>query len=309
MRIQLNQPLAIHELGNRSNQEDCIFPALGKASEDNRLFIVCDGMGGHEKGEVASTTVCQAVASYIDSHYQAGTVLQDSTLKQAVMYALDQLDTISETGTGVKKMGTTLTLIAFHRGGCTMAHIGDSRIYHIRPEERRLLYKTRDHSLVYDLFLSGEITMEEMRTHPKKNVITRALMPDSERPVNASIAHTTDLRAGDYLYLCSDGMLEEMDDEELLGILCTQKTNTEKRDMLIARTMDNKDNHSAYLIQVASVENEDNDNGYANDEASARFNAALLERQASAPKPQPTKKAEHLLERLRRLLKGKGLTT
>ena len=77
-------------------------------------------------------------------------------------------------------MGTTLTLLYFACNGVTAAHIGDSRIYHIRPNVG-LLYQSRDHSLVYDLFQAGEISYEEMATFPQKNVITRAMSPGEEK--------------------------------------------------------------------------------------------------------------------------------
>lgn len=275
MKISILQPQAIHELGSRPNQEDYIYPCMGRATIEDRLFMVCDGMGGHEKGEVASRLVGETISAYFARSEES--VIDDTLLGHAIDEAFDQLNSVS-TDDSLRRMGTTLALVCFHRGGCTMAHIGDSRIYHIRPSERRIIYKSRDHSLVYDLLMAREITIDEIRTHPKKNVITHALMPDMEERPTASIAHTADIQAGDCFYLCSDGMLEKMTDDELIEVLFPERSIEEKRIALISATTDNADNHSALLIYVAEVEKEDGDSELLTDENSVKSNAVNLER-------------------------------
>ena len=144
--------LSIYELGQRKNQEDCIYPPIGGVSDDDRLFIVCDGMGGHEKGEVASNAVCEKLSEYIRENYACEDVFTEEVFNEALAYAYDALDALDDGAE--KKMGTTLTFLMFHNDGCFLAHIGDSRIYHIRPsedKEERIQYVTRDHSLVNDL--------------------------------------------------------------------------------------------------------------------------------------------------------------
>ena len=269
MKFELYHPLAIHEIGKRDNQEDSIYPLLGEATEQDRLFIVCDGMGGHEHGEVASQTFSQGVAEYFEK-VSADNVLDDETLKDAIEYAYRKLD-IKDDG-ALKKMGTTLTLLYMHRGGVTCAHIGDSRIYHIRPG-KGLLYVSRDHSLVFDLYQSGEISYDEMKTSPQKNIITRAIQPGVDNRVRADIIHITDVRPEDYFYLCSDGMLEQMENEELSMLLSSDASDEKKRQKLIAETVDNKDNHSAYIIHVKSVTAEADDERFINEEPTARCNA------------------------------------
>lgn len=274
MRYELYLPLAIHELGLRQNQEDIIFPVKGEATSDNRLFIVCDGMGGHEKGEVASNLVCQSISQYFQLHHVTPDQgHSDDTLREALQYAYTQLDQADDGA--AKKMGTTLTFLYLHRNGATMAHIGDSRIYHIRPG-RGVLYQSRDHSLVFELFQAGEITYDEMHTSPQKNIITRAMQPGEENRVRADIVHTTDIQPGDYFYLCTDGMLEEMENEELASIFSADISDEEKCQRLILATADNKDNHSAYLIHIKDVIREEGDDGKPNDEATSRYNAINL---------------------------------
>ena len=272
MIIKLYTPLAIHELGKRDNQEDFIYPAMGDARHEDCLFIVCDGMGGHEHGEVASSTFANALARFFEGRVSPDVVLADQTLIDGIELAYSQLDAVDDGN--LKKMGTTLTLLYFHRGGVTAAHIGDSRIYHIRPG-KGLLYVSRDHSLVFDLFQSGEITYDEMRTHSSKNVITRAVQPGKENRVQPDIIHITDVQPGDYFYMCSDGMLEQMEDDELVQLLSAKGNDEKKRQQLIAATADNSDNHSAYLIHIESATREDSDTALAvaNEEMTSRCNA------------------------------------
>jgi len=279
MKIAIHQPLYIFEIGQRANQEDCLYPAGEKATSEDRLFVLCDGMGGHEHGEVASQTVCKALGNWFSDNMAPSQPLTDNQLLAALEYAYNALDT-KDNG-GIKKMGTTLTLLYIHARGITAAHIGDSRIYHIRPQSSSpsgrlggaILYQSRDHSLVFDLFQSGEISHEEMATFPQKNIITRAMQPGEENRMRPDIVHITDVQPGDYFYMCSDGMLEQMTNEELAALLSSDISDEEKRNQLIKATANNKDNHSAWLIHVKYVTNEDGDDKLVNEEPTSRCNA------------------------------------
>ena len=291
MKIEIYQPQAIWELGQRDNQEDSIFPAFGKATDDDRLFILCDGMGGHEHGEVASRTVCKAMSNAILSLDKQS--FTDDDLLDALQVVYRQLDSLDNSH--LKKMGTKLCLLYFHSGGVTAAHIGDSRIYHVRPKENRILYQSRDHSLVYDLYQAGEISYDEMRTSTQKNIITRAIQPGEENRVRPAIVHITDIQPGDYFYICSDGMLEQMSNEELCHLLTSDGSDEKKRMQLVAATSDNKDNHSAYLIHIKKVEHESGDSLLLEDEQTSKDNALNIRPQSqsddvsivSRPTPKP----------------------
>lgn len=241
----------------RSNQEDNIFPELGKVTDNDRMFILCDGMGGHDNGEVASLAVCQTMSQYIQTH-ASGESFSDEVLKEAVNAALDRLDMLDNGS--ASKMGTTMTFLQLHAQGATVAHIGDSRVYHIRPgkngtEDTQILFVTEDHSLVNSLVKLGEMTPEEAKTSKQKNVITRAMMPNQERRVVADIAHLTDVREGDYFFMCSDGMLDQMDDDNLRFIFSKPgATDEEKVQMLKGSSLDSHDNHSAHIIHIVKVE-------------------------------------------------------
>ena len=272
MRIKIYQPLAIHELGKRANQEDSIYPIEGNATEDDRLFLLCDGMGGHEHGEVASQSICKSLSSFLSQHAVASEGLEDKLLSDALAYAYEELDKLAIAG-DTRQMGTTLTLLYFHSNGCTAAHIGDSRIYHLRPSSHTILYKSRDHSLVYDLYQAGELTYEEMKTFPQKNVITRAMIAGDRNHPKPDVIHISDIQPGDYFYICSDGMLEQMEDEELLDVFSANVSDEEKRQILISETSDNKDNHSAYIVHIKEVSHDEADVSLVNEEPTAKCNA------------------------------------
>ena len=241
---------SIHELGQRQNQEDSLFPEVPTIND--RLFILCDGMGGHAKGEVASSTVCKAISDSIRSHWNPNEPLSDQLLLLAISAAYDALD--AKDGSDERKMGTTLALLCLHADGATVAHIGDSRVYQFRPGQG-VVFRTQDHSLVNDLVKIGEITEEEAMHHPQKNVITRAMQPHQPQRAKADIAHLTDIKPGDYFFLCSDGMLEQTSDDNLVNIITKSGvSNQEKKNQFIHLTEKNSDNHTAHLIQISKVE-------------------------------------------------------
>ena len=252
------QAYGLWELGQRSNQEDALFPEMGKINADDRLFIVCDGMGGHESGEVASNLVCQTMSRSVFLQCpDASGPFTDQSFEQALSDALSALDL--QPSDGERKMGTTLTFLKFHDQGCTIAHIGDSRVYHIRPGQGEvdtaILFQTEDHSLMNDLIRMGEFTKEESRNFGMKNVITRALQPKMERRPKADFHHTSDIRPGDYFLLCSDGILEEMEDRDLKWIFSQQGgDDLQKVETLKQVTVNNQDNHSAIIVHVMDVE-------------------------------------------------------
>lgn len=249
------QSLSIHELGRRANQEDSLHPPFSEKPGGGDLYILCDGMGGHAAGEVASQTVCESMSAYVAGHLGEDGFFREADFYEALNAAYDALDdkdTLDE-----KKMGTTLTFVKFHRGGCFVAHIGDSRIYHIRPSEGKVLFVTRDHSLVNELVELGELTPEEAKASRQKNVITRAMQPHQERRTKADCTNLTDIRPGDYIYMCSDGMLENMEDAQIVNILSGSGPLKRKVEILKGATKDNRDNHSAHLIRIVSVKGDE----------------------------------------------------
>jgi protein phosphatase len=264
MKIELYPPLSIHEIGQRENQEDSII------QWDNRLFVLCDGMGGHEKGEVASQTVCQSLATWFENNIKPDKPFCDDQLREAIEFAYTELDKYADDNP--RQMGTTLTLLYLGSKGITAAHMGDSRIYHIRPEAG-VLYQSRDHSLVFDLFQAGEITYEEMATFPQKNIVTRAMTPGEDNRMRPDIIHITDIKSEDYFYMCSDGMMEKMTNNELLTLFSADMDDKMKVGQLKMATNQNFDNHTAWIIHIKNAIKEENDDQFENEERTSRFNA------------------------------------
>lgn len=260
MRYRL-EAYSIKELGQRANQEDSMYPEMGNVTDNDRLFILCDGMGGHEKGEVASQTVCEAMGeSVMRQCPDAEGVFTDDMLRRALSDALDALD--KKDDGSEKKMGTAMIFLKLHNGGATIANIGDSRIYHIRSgataNDTKILFQTRDHSLVNDLLKAEVLTPEEAKNFDRKNVITRAMQPNLERRPRADIYHTDDIKADDYFMLCSDGILEQMEDENIRFFFSKESANihndADRVEMIRKATANNKDNHTAFVIHISEVE-------------------------------------------------------
>jgi len=264
MKIELYPPLSIHEIGQRENQEDSII------QWNNRLFVLCDGMGGHEKGEVASQTVCQSLATWFENNIKPDKPFCDDQLREAIEFAYTELDKYADDNP--RQMGTTLTLLYLGSKGITAAHMGDSRIYHIRPDVG-VLYLSRDHSLVFDLFQAGEITYEQMATFPQKNIVTRAMTPGEDNRMRSDIIHITDIQPNDYFYMCSDGMMEKMTNNELLTIFSADMDDKMKVGQLKMATNQNFDNHTAWIIHIKNAIKEENDDQFENEERTSRINA------------------------------------
>jgi PPM family protein phosphatase len=244
MKIQTSY-ISLQEIGQRINQEDSIYPELGRKIVNNDLFILCDGMGGHNYGEIASKTVCLSMSNYYNNHSDA----DFNSALNAAYDALDANDTAS-----LKKMGTTLSFIKFDLDSVTVAHIGDSRIYQVRPSEKKIIFVTKDHSLVNELVACGELTKEEAKSFSQKNVITKAMMPHQDKRIKADLSFLTDIRPGDYFYMCSDGMLEHSDDDDIVNVLSMDQSDSRKIEILRGVTKNNKDNHSAHLIHILSAD-------------------------------------------------------
>lgn len=254
MEIKIGLPLSFSEIGQKDNQEDFVFPSPHDVRQEDRVFILCDGMGGHSHGEVASRTVATALGQFMKWHFPEGTnTLTKELFDDALNYAYGQLNLVDDGAP--KKMGTTLTFVCFHEGGCFCAHIGDSRIYIIRPGENRIIYRSEDHSLVNDLVRAGELTPEEAAFYPHKNVITRAMQPNQEKPAKAEIHNIRDIQAGDYVFQCCDGILENLSDDKLVSILSNPGANDVQKlaaikNVCLGKT---KDNFTCYLIPIKSV--------------------------------------------------------
>lgn len=247
----------VDKAGN-PHQEDSMYPAFGESTEADRMFILCDGMGGHDAGEVASATVCEEMSRSVNDALDGGADFSRATFDAALDAAFRGLDEKDVNPESKKKMGTTMTFLMLSRAGAFIGHMGDSRVYHIRPGKdgasTRIIHKTYDHSLVNDLVRIGELTEEEAKHSPRRNVITRALQPHLDRRPRADVYATEDVRPGDYFYMCSDGMLERMEDDRIREIFSEAGgDDSSKMETLKRETEANQDNHTAFVVHITDV--------------------------------------------------------
>lgn len=208
---------------------------------ENGIWIVADGMGGHESGEVASELACKEIPQL---------VLAGSSLSEAIKQTHHSIKHApKERNLGSPGMGTTVVAVQFKEHDFKISWVGDSRAYLYSNNE--LTQITRDHSFVQHLLDNGVITEEEAGRHPEKNIITQSLGSDSLAEVKVDEVVGTLFR-GEKLLLCSDGLTGEVCDENILAILKAQADSEEAIKTLIKSANDNggSDNITAILIDA-----------------------------------------------------------
>jgi serine/threonine protein phosphatase PrpC len=186
------------------------------------IFVVCDGMGGHAAGEVASQIAVDSILTYFRERTprpEDNAVLADAPvgarlLAEAVKKANDAILEYAEAHKNTSGMGTTLVAARFSNGVCSIAHVGDSRIYLFR--EGQLLQLTEDHSLVMEQVRRGMLTLEEAKHSSVQNIITRALGTEESTLPDLGEFPAQD---GDVLLMTTDGVLRHVADQEMCTIL------------------------------------------------------------------------------------------
>lgn len=211
------------------------------------FFLVADGMGGHDAGDVASAIVVEAFAPYVEQ-----AAVTETDVRAAVVGARRAIVEFFEP-TGMSG-GSTLTGVAVSMVGDTPAlvvvNIGDSRTY--RLSDGRLEQLSKDHSTVQELVDAGTLAPEDARTHPSRNVITRAISPtaDSEPDVWSVPA-----RAGDRFLACSDGLTGEVSDEQIREILVLHEDPQVAASALVAAALaaEGRDNVTVVVVDVLAL--------------------------------------------------------
>ena len=219
------------------------------------IFVVCDGMGGHAAGEVASRIAVETVLSFfrerkpsIEGHSYLNDAPEGARLlAEAVKQANDAILGYAEENKNTSGMGTTLVAARFCDGVFSIANVGDSRIYLFR--EGQLLQLTEDHSLVMEQVRRGMITLEEARQSSAQNIITRALGTDESTLPDLG---EFPAQGGDMLLLTTDGVLRHIEDEEIRSILLQLPSLQAACDTLIdaANESGGEDNSTCVLIRV-----------------------------------------------------------
>src|SRR5437588_10766654 len=222
-----------------------------RENEDSALarapvFVVADGMGGAQAGEVASKLAIEAFEGALPDDGSA-----EERLADRVRAANQRIYERAREEHGRAGMGTTLTAAYVDDARLAIAHVGDSRAYLFRDGSLKRL--TQDHSLVDELVRRGKLTEEQAAEHPQRSIITRALGPEPEVEVDT---YTVPVRRGDVLLLCSDGLTSMINEERIAQVLGAAKSLDEAADHLIdeANAAGGRDNITVVLFRVEDVE-------------------------------------------------------
>lgn len=252
MAINIHQIVSLNKQGKRKYNQDAIFPRDEESALTDRIFMVCDGVGGGNRGEIASQIVSECFPKY------ALNLAADSPpidlVDQALMATEQRLTDYIDEHPHFSGTSTTLTFLmldeANHRA--LIAWVGDSRVYHIRNGE--ILYQTEDHSLVNELVKRGELSEEEAKYYPQRNIILRAVS-GKDKATKADTYVTYDLQEGDYFLLCTDGILEGVDNRVLTTLLGKSDTNLASIKDQINQFCEESanDNYSMYLVQLGKI--------------------------------------------------------
>lgn len=231
-----------HRGAVRQENQDCFSTQI--LNDGRAVAVVCDGMGGALAGNVASS---MAVELFMKQFLNVGSGLDDEErLRSAAAFANEQIFKRSSQDKECIGMGTTLVAVLAGNNRAIVINEGDSRAYHVSQNGITLV--TRDHSLVADLVERGELTQEEAKTHPHKNLITRALGAESELMADC---YQRIVEPGDYFLLCTDGLSNLVDEQELLYEVIHGGDNSTccQRLLDIALSRGAPDNVTVVLIQ------------------------------------------------------------
>ena len=233
-----------------------------KINEDNYFVndddvfayaIVADGMGGHQAGEVASMMVIDIITNHLKNNLSAELdyVETGEVIRQAFIAANSIIYTYAKNHYKIMGMGTTTTLSMLYGGKVITAHVGDSRSYMIADDSIKQI--TKDHSYVQELVARGEITQAQAKNHPKKNYITRAMGAEDTVKVDITIKPYN----GEKILICSDGLSNYVDDEEIRENINKQNTLQEGAQTLvdIANERGGRDNITVVVLE-REIDNE-----------------------------------------------------
>lgn len=233
------------DAGNlRSQNQDAY--ALVSLGHDRALMVVCDGMGGAKSGNVASNMAIDVFVGEIrrSQKLAVNSERAEKILRAALELANKAVFEQSQLGEEYSGMGTTLVAALILKNTAVIINVGDSRAYHFTPTGVKLV--TRDHSIVEMMVQRGELTREQAKSYPRKNLITRAVGTEPEIEADVFVQ---ELRRDDCLLLCSDGLSNEMADQEMLFEVAhgVRRSDCCQRLLNIAKTRGAPDNVTVTL--------------------------------------------------------------
>jgi PPM family protein phosphatase len=220
----------------RQNNEDAC-----KLLKDEQFYVVADGMGGHQAGEVASQEAVEQLCSFFQKGYSSNHKDLEHAkewLKNLIKKVNESVYRMGRESPELKGMGTTLCCVYLHPEGMIYSHVGDSRIYRFRDGQLEQL--TQDHSLLRELIELGQLSEQQAEDFLYKNIITRAI--GTESYVEPAMAHTS-LKSGDMILMCTDGLTDLLSFEEIEELM-----------------LENQDENVAQLLVDRAKSNGGNDN-------------------------------------------------
>ena len=230
----------------RSNNQDSIFVSDTPVGPLPNLYIVADGMGGHAAGDFASRFAISVVIDFIRKSTVHNPI---SLLKRALVFASNELYKEAEKDKDKMGMGTTMVAAVLTGHTLYVANIGDSRLYVVNDKTNKINQITMDHSLVEELIRSGQLERNKGRNHPEKNIITRAMGSRDEAMPDF---FEVELEDGDKVLMCSDGLSNMVEDDEIRDIVLDNSSLDDAVLSLIGRAnyYGGNDNISVVIISV-----------------------------------------------------------
>lgn len=226
----------------RSVNQDYVFCTTKQVGNLPNLFIVADGMGGHKAGDMASKF---SVETFVEQVRQSTSDNPVSIISDAIKYTNTELINLAATSEDYRGMGTTFVVATIIGKSIYVANVGDSRLYILDEDFSQV---TRDHSFVEEMVNNGTIDREEARNHEQKNLITRAM---GGNPTIIADFFEVELLGGETIFMCSDGLSNMVEDNQISSILSGKEDIIYKAEKLIKTANDNggKDNISLVIIE------------------------------------------------------------
>ena len=227
----------------RESNQDYVYTSESPVGNLPNLFIVADGMGGHNAGDFASKYTGEQIVAYIDKAPMTSPV---DLIRGALTKANSSLMAMAQNDVSLAGMGTTAVIATIVDDCMYVANIGDSRLYLLQDELKQI---TRDHSLVQEMVRMGEMDASEAKFHPDKNIITRAVGAFEELEIDFFEQH---VESGDTILMCTDGLSNMVDDIEIRQIIQTGRDVVERVQHLVeaANRGGGKDNITVAIIEI-----------------------------------------------------------
>lgn len=226
----------------RQLNQDIVFTSEGALGHLPNVFIVADGMGGHNAGDYASRCTVETIVKELQETYEQDT---EQIIKSAIERANRTIRRAAGEDVRLTGMGTTVVVATFKDGILKVANVGDSRLYVLSGEIRQI---TRDHSLVEEMVRMGGLEKAAARNHPDKNIITRAV--GAQDTIDVDFFDVA-MKKGDIVLMCSDGLTNMLEDEGIKMILGSSGDIAEKAVELVKAANDNggRDNIAVIIIE------------------------------------------------------------